>query len=205
MANIKSYKDGSRLILVVENCVGETAAKVNNFLLDILGTAEQAEVPGVVPMTMQEEYPVDMTEAAEIDPYEREPFEAPSPEDVVRSMPVSETLTLGEAIDNNESALVVRAIKLLQNADDGTKMTGTALCKQYIWKDCQHRDPEIACTEEIMEFFKAYRPLIGVGIKQILESSGISSLEDFFALSDEYFHRAAYKSVLDDLIHRTTN
>ena len=30
MANIKSYKDGDRLILVIENCNGELAVKANN-------------------------------------------------------------------------------------------------------------------------------------------------------------------------------
>lgn len=56
MVNIKTYKDGDRLILVVENCVGETATKVNRFVTDLLGIeAIPQDVPDLVPIKVTEE------------------------------------------------------------------------------------------------------------------------------------------------------
>ena len=37
MVNIKSYKDGDRLVLVIENCTGDIAEKTNNFITSLLG------------------------------------------------------------------------------------------------------------------------------------------------------------------------
>ena len=56
MVNIKTYKDGDRLILVVENCVGETATKVNRFVTELLGIEEEPiKVPNLTPIKVEEE------------------------------------------------------------------------------------------------------------------------------------------------------
>ena len=86
MANIKTYKDGTRLIIVVENCTGPTAEKVNNFLLDILGTAQPKEVPAVIPIEETEDIAPEIRIEDEIGPENPTPFTAPSPEEIAEEL-----------------------------------------------------------------------------------------------------------------------
>ena len=41
MNNVKTYRDGDRFILVVENCNGSLATKVNEFIVSIMGIEEE--------------------------------------------------------------------------------------------------------------------------------------------------------------------
>lgn len=212
MNNVKTYKDGSRLVIVVENCTGPLAAKVNAFILDVLGMPEGEPlkeevltqvVPGIVPeKPVKEEIP-DVSEAEQIHPGDEDPFNAPIPEELARSLAVDgPSGTLGRALDTGDTAAVVKLSMQSRNMDESVRYTALKLCKQYILKDCQRRTPECTPTNEIMKFFDVYKPLIGAAIKDILAKAGMSSLKDFFALQDEYQHQDAYGAILECIIRR---
>ena len=54
MVNLKTYRDGERMVLVIENCKGELEKKVESFISDLIGlnTSEQTNL---VPVKVQEE------------------------------------------------------------------------------------------------------------------------------------------------------
>lgn len=211
MRNIKTYKDGSRLVIVVENCTGPLAAKVNNFILDVLGLDENSvnlqdvtqEVPGIVPEKPVEKEKLDLSQAEEIKKGDEAPFDAPIPEELARSLAVDgPSGTLGRALDTGDTAAIVKMCLSTKNMDESVRYTALKLCKQYILKDCKRRTPECTPTNEIIKFFDVYKPLIGVAIKDILSKAGMSTLKDFFALQDEYIHQDAYSTVLECIIGR---
>ena len=211
MRNIKTYKDGSRLVIVVENCTGPLAAKVNNFILDVLGLDENSvnlqdvtqEVPGIVPEKPVEKERLDLSQAEEIKQGNEAPFDAPIPEELARSLPVDgPSGTLGRALDTGDTAAIVKMCLSTKNMDESVRYTALKLCKQYILKDCKRRTPECTPTNEIIKFFDVYKPLIGVAIKDILSKAGMSTLKVFFTLQDEYIHQDAYSTVLECIIGR---
>lgn len=211
MRNIKTYKDGSRLVIVVENCTGPLAAKVNSFILDVLGLDEDPanlqdvtqEVPGIVPERPIEDDAPDLSQAEEIGQGNEAPFNAPIPEELARSLAVDgPSGTLGRALDTGDTAAIVKMCMQTKNMDESVRYTALKLCKQYILKDCKRRTPECTPTNEIIKFFDVYKPLIGAAIKDILSQAGMSSIKDFFTLQDEYIHQDAYSTVLECIIGR---
>ena len=204
MTNIKTFKDGSRLIIVVENCTGDLATKVNNFLLDLLGTTEAQPVPEVIPEETKEEVAPIVEEAEAITVKNPTPFEAPAPEDVAKDFLVEgDSGTFGEALRRKDTQAVVWATVKANKADESIRQTLVKMCKQYIYNDCASRDPEITSTEEIKKFISIYKPIIGGAIKQILGSSGYATLDDFFDLADEYIHQDAYRVIIEEIMERS--
>ena len=99
MVNIKTYKDGDRFILVVENCIGETAQKVNSFVADLLGLSEAVkpvQVP-LKPIKVKEETPpvLPSEEIKEASFTE----EAPRPQEEMVSFKDSATITRDEVLE----------------------------------------------------------------------------------------------------------
>lgn len=106
--NIKTYKDGARMILVVENCTGEIAAKVNDFILDILGfESTPATVPEIVPEQVKAEEKPDLTNATPVTRESGKAFDEPAPEAVAREYPVPGiSATFGKALDTGDTNAV---------------------------------------------------------------------------------------------------
>lgn len=205
--NIKTYKDGARMIMVVENCTGDIAAKVNNFILDILGMdSEPTPVPEIVPEKPKAEPIPDTTKATPITRETGKAFEEPVPEQVAREFPVPGfSATFGRALNTGDTKAVVWAMMQTQHMNPAMQHTIVRMSKQYILQDCQRRVPANTTTAQIKRFFDEYEPLIKKGIKHILDSAAYATLNDFFELTDEYFHQDAYRVVLEDLIARAKN
>lgn len=213
MRNIKTYKDGSRLVIVVENCTGPLAAKVNAFILDVLGVGDESpapeavltEIPGIVPEKPIEESAPDMSKATLIEKGDEAPFNAPIPEDMARGLAVrGPSGTLGRALDTGDTAAIIAMCMQTHNMEESVRYTALKLCKDYILKDCQKRIPECTPSNEIAKFFDLYKPLIGVAIRDILSQVGMSSLKDFFTMQEEYIHQDAYATVLECIIRRVS-
>lgn len=213
MRNIKTYKDGSRLVIVVENCTGPLAAKVNEFILDVLGVGEDApapetvltEIPGIVPEKPIEEPAPDLSKATPIEKGDEAPFNAPIPEEMARGLPIKgPSGTLGRALDTGDTAAIVAMCMQTHNMEESVRYTALRLCKAYILKDCQNRIPECTPSNEIIKFFEVYRPLIGGAIRDILSQAGMSSLKDFFNMQEEYIQQDAYATVLECIIRRVS-
>lgn len=206
MTTVRTYKDGDRLIIVLENCTGELAQKANAFVMDALGLPGKAPsptpVPAVIPQTVAEP-DITIRESDEIQ--EEKPFDEPLPLQNVHNIPVSGgSGTLGQAIERKDTAAIVELCVSTKTMAPQARDSVLALCKEYIRNDCLNRDPDYTGSDEIRQFFKEYEPLIQGAIKQILESAGYSCLDDFFDLTDEYIQQDAYSSVLTALISRVS-
>lgn len=206
MANIKTYKDGARLIIVVENCTGPMAEKVNNFLLDILGTAQPKEVPAVIPIEETEDIAPEIRVEDEIGPENPTPFTAPSPEEIARACAVTGASgTLGRAIDTGDTAAVVRLSTVAYKLDESLKCTVLALCKRYMLDDCVCREPENASADEIKRFVLDYYPLVKGNVAEILNKAGYADPDAFFKHANMVQKQGAYQSILDGLLGRIRN
>lgn len=205
MTTVRSYKDGNRLILVVENVTGETAKLVNEFLAKIHGIPVASEpVPAVVPEARIEEPIPEILPEQEVADTSTPVFAEPAPEDMAMALPVSgECSTLGEAIKCHDTRAVVALVGKLDAVDEALRQTAMTLCKAYIYRDCCNRDPDITGTAEIQKFFADYAPLIKSATKQILEQMGYADLRNFFDFEQEFVHQDAYRAILDNLKERT--
>lgn len=209
MNNVKTYRDGARLILVVENCTGEVAAKVNRFVMDILqcdAAPEPTRVPAVVPEKPVDEPIPDVTKATPITVEDGKAFDEPAPEEMARNLPVEGISgTFGIALDRGHTDTVVSVYLQINNMEDSMRYTVTEMCKKYVREDCLRRTPECTNTTQIRKFFNEYKPLIGNELKFILSSSTYATVEDFLDFADEYQHQDAYRYVIEALLKRTSN
>ncbi len=203
MTNLKTYKDGSRLILVVENCTGEIAAKVNAFVLDLLGTNGPEVIPAVVPITVQEEAEPEVRPEQEITKENGNLFNAPAPEETAKNIPVDgPSGTLGNAINTGDTNTVVRVCVKATNLDESLRHTVIKLCKEYLLDDCSRRNPDNAGVHDFKSFCETYKPLIDKSLKNILSQAGHNKLHHFIAEAKLEVLRDAYSRLLDDLIVR---
>ena len=203
MANIKTYKDGSRLIIVVENCTGATAEKVNNFLLDVLGTVQVQEVPAVIPAEPKEEVIPEIRVEDEITPENPTPFVAPSSEARARECAVKGASgTFGRALDTGDTAAIVNISTRAHKLEESLHYTVVEMCKRYMLDDCIRREPETASTNEIERFVADYHPLIKASLGEILSAAGYADADAFFKHANMVQQRGAYQSLIDGLITR---
>lgn len=209
MNNVKTYRDGARLILVVENCTGEIAAKVNDFVLDILQcnvAPEPTPVPAIIPEKPVEEPMPNVEKATPINVESGRAFDEPVPEQMARNYPVDGVSgTFGVAIDTGNTETIVAVYQQINNMDVSMRYTITNMCKQYVRDDCLRRHPDCTNTSQIKKFFNEYKPLIGNELRYILSSSSYANIEDFLDFGDEYQHQEAYRYVIECLIKRTNN
>lgn len=203
MTNVKAYKDGNRLIIVVENCTGEVAGKVNDFLLDIIGTAQPKVVPALLPQNAVEEAAPEIRVEDEITPQDPAPFAAPSSKEAARACAVpGASGTLGHALDVGDTEAIAKLVTMVHKMDESLKHTVVAMCKKYILDDCIRRNPAEATTNEIRRFFSDYRPLIKATMNEILSKAGYADIDLFFAHANMVQQQGAYQSILDELVAR---
>lgn len=207
MVNIKSYKDGDRLILAIENCTGDLAIKVNRFLAEIVGIeAEEPQiVPALEPPEVINEPTLDLTKATTAKPGD---FKEPLSEKEILHYTLKEGVYSGKSVEQafNEFG-VDAAIRLAceaKNIPEDIRESAVRLCKQNIMKDLNRRNTEMDSTEEIKAFFNQYKPLIRDGIEQILAMAGYVTLDEFFILADEQMQRDAYESIIQGLAERVS-
>lgn len=204
MVNIKSYKDGDRLILVVENCTGELAVKVNKFLSEIIGLeAAPTTVPALAPPIVEEETIPNVTEQKFAMPGD---FNEPPTEQEILCYKFTGGPFSGTNLkDALKKAGVKAAIEIACNTKALSKEVKgdiVGVCKQYLMDDLCKRDSKVDSLLEISKFFKLYYPLIKGGVEQILSMSGYSDITDFLDFSDEQTQRDAYESIIQGLSER---
>lgn len=209
VSNVKVKHDGTRCLIAIENCVGETAELVNRCLLAIMGMTDPEEaIPAVVPM------PENRLSNALPDFDEVEQLEDGLPEQcntVNSSCGASEDiLSEGEykgmsvhaAIEKGGIDAVIQVLYLSKNMPEQEKAIAVELCKKYILADLDKVDIETATTYSIKSFIDAYMPLLKDGIRQILNQSGYSSIDDFLNFADIEMQQDAYERLVENLRER---
>lgn len=206
MVNIKSYKDGDRFILMVENCSGELAVKVNHFLTDIMGLdAEPQKVPALIPQIVPQEKALD---EPSLQPAYPGAFKEPPDVKEISAYVLTEGKYSGETV---QQAIMKYGLNAAIDISCHAKAIDQTLqkqiiekCKQIIYADVENRNAETDTMEEITTFFNQYNPLIESGVKRILEMSGYETLDDFFTFAEETIQRDAYYSIVNGLLARVT-
>jgi len=202
---IKFWRDGDRFVIVVDNCTGETATKVNRFIIDMLGLPQAAVVePKILPAVVPTEtVPINtdlcevLEDATEITTSE-DLFKEPTLEAEARNIVVAGGAgTLGHAIETKDTATIVKTCA--ESKDPQV----TKLCKSYIYTDCLRRDYEFATDAEIRTFYKDYEPLISAAITQILDSAGYASLDEYMDFASERLVRDAYRAIIESILEKS--
>lgn len=201
MVNVKTYKDGDRFILMIENCTGELAEKVNQFLADILGPVPEPQtVPGLEPM---ENCSDDTPQTEKLQTANPGDFkEKPTKQEILNYTFETGTFkgyTLKSALNEHGINAAVKIACEIKSIEQPMRKEILDGCKQMIAKDLTKRKPQNADMDEIDTFIHLYKPLAQKGIQQILSMSGYSSLEEFFVFSDEKMQRDAYEALIDAL------
>lgn len=196
--SIKFWRDGERFIIVVDNCTGSTATKVNNFITDMLGLTPQEQpaatpVPHITPQKPPSFKADEVLAAATPIKATTDLFrEIVDPHDIIIEGGAG---TLGHAIESKDTAAVVRFF-----AEHKEHAPAQKLCRQYILDDCNRRDYVFATESEIRVFFSAYQPIIKDAVPQILSSAGYATIEDFFDFADICLIRDAYRAILESIL-----
>ena len=198
MKNVKTYKDGDRFVLVVENCTGELKAKVAELVLGILDLGEgPTELPHLSPIRVADEKV----------PEEKVLEDLPR-KDIENAVPKKDGFMSGGRYDGKSFADAIRAdgvaaaIYMLQNADaiaPGFVLSLKGKCKEAIGLDVWSRDPDTATAADFEGFVNLYGPLIGNenALGSILAQAGYSDISDFIAFAGDTMIKGAYEALLE--------
>lgn len=202
MVNIKSYKDGDRLILVVENCKGDTAVKVNAFLSSLMLDSEPQEVSHIAPMQIKEEKAPDISDLDEV---KGEAFDTPpSKEDTESSLLLTgayKGLSIKDAIAKDG---VRAAATLIATKDsvisDNEKDNMVVICKETLRTDLYIRNMDMFDRSVFADFISVYEPLIKEGISQIINRAGYNSIDDLINFAPDHLLENAQEALIDGLM-----
>ncbi len=206
MVNIKSYKDGDRLILTIENCTGELAQKVNTFLLDILGMEMEAiPVPAVEPIKIEEEKAPDIARLSVALPGD---YDEPEPQEILEKHIIEsgnfKGMSIKKAIEQSGMKAIIELVLYSKTREGSLKTDIVNFSKKKIAEDLQIRNMRITDAEEARDFINLYYPIIKDGISQILQMSGYADLDSFFEFASEEIINDAYQSLLQSLYKRVS-
>lgn len=203
MTNIKSYKDGARLILVIENCTGELARKCNAFLADVVGIdADPEPIPALVPLQIRDDPPPDERTMEPVVRMDEDKRDHSCESRQIPSGPYQGLRVKDALLQHGVKA----AIDLIQRRSQFPELVRDdllAITKKMIYSNAAARNPDTASLEEIRAFFSEFQPLIVNSTRQILEMAGYSLIADFLDFAPEHMQQDAYYSVLDELKRRT--
>ena len=185
---VKAYKDGDRLILVIENCTENLEEMLLHYLADV------TEVPGLQPMPQTDE-------KIEI-PEEKTPSKNSlllMPDEPYNGMSVQ------EAIAKDGVSAAIQAAFFANSLDGKEKAFVMALVKKCLKEDLTARKTAgIEKTEKgkqgsIEDFFLTYEPLLANLIKDILVRYECASLGEFLKM-DRSILKKEYDSVFERLL-----
>lgn len=206
MTNIKSYKDGARLILVIENCTGELARKCNAFLADLVGIDAAPEpIPAIVPIQVKDDPPPTEQTLMHMEPVTQiieEDQSCSSGSQIIPSGPFK-GLLVNDALQQYGIRAAIDLIQRRSQFPESVQNDLLVVTKKLIHANAASRNPETASLGEIKDFFEEFHPLIENSTRQILEMSGYSLILDFLDFAPEHMQQEAYFSVLDELKRRT--
>ena len=185
---IKAYKDGDRLILVIENCTENLEEMLLHFLADV------TEVPGLQPMPQTDE-------KIEI-PEEETPSKNSlllMPDEPYNGMSVQ------EAIDRDGVPAAIQAAFFANSLNGKEKVFVMALVKKRLKEDLTARKSagiekmEKGKQGSLEDFFLTYEPLLANLIKDILVRNECASLGEFLK-TDRSILKKEYDSVFEKLL-----
>lgn len=210
--NLQIFIDGSKRILVVDNCVGDTLELFNTMVRTLFSLPDTAakEIPGLVPMEEADIRPP-VTEGLQTIPLTPS---GSAPEKVVEPLKDFPDIALmtgdyagmtpREAVETDGIKAVVNIcsnIKEIEQEEVREKLLSVS--KQLIAEDLHQRTPESSEAEEVKSFLRTYRPLLGMRFCQsVLEKFGYANVEQMLADDRSADFRSVYKSCIQNLQER---
>lgn len=201
MVNVKAYKEGNRLTLVVENPDLDTAKIINDMLIRLCGVTQVTDVEGLVPVSYHENEMPNTNEEYEITDLKSKPFKESMSKEEILSLKIDGlNVTLGSAVKHNDIVSIVHAYINASNHGVEAESGIIKICKEFILNDCKKRDPDCTPISEIIKFCRIYAHLIKDAVKEVLDMSGFERLNEFIENTDEYLVQDAYSSWIDVII-----
>ena len=214
--NLQIFIDGSKRILVVDNCVGDTLELFNAMVRTLFSLPDTTakEIPCLVP-----------SEEADIRPPETEKLQAvPLPVPCAASekadIPIEKGgdtfpdialmtgnyagMTPKEAVETDGLKAVVDICSNIKEIEqEEVREQLLLVCKRLLSEDLERRTPETSETAEVAEFLQTYRPLLSMKFcRFVLENSGYSDMDQMLADNDPANRRTVYKACIDNLQKR---
>lgn len=210
--NLQIFIDGSKRILVVDNCVGDTLELFNSMARTLfsLPDTEAKEIPGLVPMEEMNIKPP-ATENLQTMPLPTSYSSPEKAEDPVNAFPDIALMTGDyagmtpkEAVETDGVKAVVNIcsnIKEIEQEEVREKLLSVS--KQLLAEDLCRRTPETSKAAEVTAFLQTYRPLLGMAFcKSVFGKFGYDDMEQMLTDDNPTNFRAVYESCIKNLMER---
>lgn len=205
MNNLKTYRDGDRFILVVENCKGSLAAKVNEFIVSIMGIKEEpTEVP-LVPLKVEDEDIPDIDSCEEV--LQFVDLEKHIDTDVFRFVDgIYKGMTFEEAQKKDGIKAVAYTFAHVKEVAPNCQEQILCKCKENLFYDCglSKYDPDLDSENDFRRFIDTYDSVLNKTFKSISAQAGYENIQTMIANARENVWRdgyAAAKKKLLDIIN----
>lgn len=205
--NFHVYADGTRRILVVDNCAGETLDAFNSILRSICGlTAEPKDVSALTSEQNTDKTP-DIRTMPEIEmpggvrtAEDKTVFEYP---DIVLSAGEYAGMTLQEAIeaDGVKAALAI-CMNCREIEQANIRNEVISVCKKVIRTDVATRSSKPEDAREIHDFLKLYRAALNEQDKK--EAAGIQCETELWHIEDRSKLQMIYETCIKNILSRVS-
>ncbi len=201
MNNIKTFRDGDRFVLVVENCKGSLAAKVNEIIVSLVGVEDEPiEVP-LVPIKVEEENVPDVTSYEEV--YQFLDTEKKIDPDVFRFVAGNyKGLTFEEAQKKDGNKAVAYTFAHVKEVAPNCQEQIRCKCKEIMFYDygLGNYNPDLDSENDFRKFIDTYDSILDKTFKSISAQAGYENIQALIANARENVWRDAYSAAKKKLI-----
>lgn len=201
MNNVKTYKDGDRFILVVENCKGSLATKVNEFIVSIMGIEEEpTEVP-LIPLEVEEEDVPDISSCEEILQFVNSEKQIDT--DVFRFVDgLYKGMTYEEAEKQDGAKAVAYTFAHAKEVAPNCVEQIKEKCKERLFVDCGlgKYDPDLDSENDFRNFIDTYDSILNKTFKSISAQAGYENIQVMIDSARENLWRDGYAAAKKKLL-----
>lgn len=200
MNNVKTYRDGDRFILVVENCNGSLAAKVNEFIVSIMGIEEEPiEVP-LIPIEVKDEDVPDISSCEEILRFNN--LEKQIDSNLFRFVDgLYKGMTIDEALEKDGVKAVAYTFAHIKEVAPNCTEQIRKKCEEILFSDygVDNYNPEFDSENDFRKFIDTYDSILNETFKTISDQAGYENIQVMIDSARENLWRAGYSAALQKL------
>ncbi len=201
MNNIKTYKDGDRFVMVVENCNGAIATTVNEFITSILGIEAKPEPVPLVPIEVAEEEIPDTSSYEEITHFIKD--EQHVDVDVFRFVDgIYKGMTFDEAKDKDGMKAIAYTFANVKKVAPDCPSQILQKCKELLFYDCGlgKYNPDLDSENDFRKFIETYDSMLNKIFKSMCEQAGYEDMQAMLASASENTWRSCYSLAKEKLL-----
>lgn len=201
--NVKTYLDGDRFIIVIENSKAPVIAdKIRAFIGDLQynGPVEEIRALEAPPDPKLNEIPwMPESSEGELPP---KPISIEEAKQYIFQSGPYKGLTFVQAIERHGRSA---SVAIFTSSRDLPQEIGNVLkneARKLIISDLNARDSVMDTRKQIFDFLKSYRPIADDILNDLKEKQGCRTVEDLIKFSDEAMLRNIYQTTIDRLVDR---